>query len=69
MEDRSLFFDHLIEAAFSIPSEGGAKKSKKSAAVPELSKAPKVDTGPKVSELKAKAEAEVRFSNRCQKML
>lgn len=57
-EDRSLFFDHLIEAAFSIPSEGGAKKSKKSAAVPELSKAPKVDTGPKVSELKAKAEAE-----------
>ncbi|CAH1443962.1 unnamed protein product [Lactuca virosa] len=37
MEDRSLFFDHLIEAAFSIPSEGGAKKSKKSVAVPELS--------------------------------
>ncbi|KAI3700618.1 hypothetical protein L2E82_45254 [Cichorium intybus] len=58
MEDRRLFFDRLIEAAFSIPSEGRAKKSEKSAAVPELSKAPKVDTGPKVSELKAKAEAE-----------
>lgn len=58
LEDRSMFFDRLIEAALSILSEGAAKKSQKSAPVPELSKAPKVDTGPKVSELKAKAEAE-----------
>nr|XP_043627674.1 ATPase family AAA domain-containing protein At1g05910 [Erigeron canadensis] len=58
MEDRSMFFDRLIEAVLSIPSEGAAKKSQKSVAVPELSKAPKVDTGPKVSELIAKAEAE-----------
>ncbi|KAM0001852.1 putative chromatin remodeler Bromodomain family [Helianthus debilis subsp. tardiflorus] len=58
MEDRSMFFDRLIEAALSISSEGPKSKSQKSAAVPELSKAPKVDTGPKVSELKAKAEAE-----------
>lgn len=58
MEDRSMFFDYLIEAALSIPSEGAAKKSQKSAAVHELSKAPKVDTGPKISELKAKAEAQ-----------
>lgn len=53
-----MFFDRLIEAALSIPSEGAAKKFHKSPAVPELSKAPKVDTSPKVSELKAKAEAE-----------
>ncbi|KAJ0609868.1 putative chromatin remodeler Bromodomain family [Helianthus annuus] len=58
MEDRSMFFDRLIEAALSISSEGPKSKSQKAAAVPELSKAPKVDTGPKVSDLKAKAEAE-----------
>ncbi|XP_071732509.1 ATPase family AAA domain-containing protein At1g05910 [Rutidosis leptorrhynchoides] len=58
MEDRSIFFDHLIKAVLSIPSEGAAKKFQKSATVPELSKAPKIDTGPKISELKAKAEAE-----------
>ncbi|GKB60995.1 ATPase family AAA domain-containing protein-like protein isoform X2, partial [Tanacetum coccineum] len=58
MEDKGMFFDRLIEAVLSIPSEGAAKKSQKSAAVSELSKAPKVDTGPKISELKAKAEAE-----------
>ncbi|KAJ9547274.1 hypothetical protein OSB04_019817 [Centaurea solstitialis] len=58
LEDRSMFFNRLIEVALSIPSEGAAKKSQKSPAVPELSKAPKVDAGPKVSELKAKAEAE-----------
>ncbi|KAL8196047.1 hypothetical protein R6Q57_025047 [Mikania cordata] len=58
LEDRSKFFDSLIEAALSISSESTASKSQKSAAVPELSKAPKIDIGPKVSELKAKAEAE-----------
>lgn len=58
VEDRSTFFDRLIEAVLSIPSEVAAKKSQKSSSAPELSKAPKVDTGPKISELKAKAEAE-----------
>ncbi|KAD4178172.1 hypothetical protein E3N88_26763 [Mikania micrantha] len=58
LEDRSKFFDSLIDAALSISSESTASKSQKSAAVPELSKAPKIDIGPKVSELKAKAEAE-----------
>nr|XP_023883976.1 ATPase family AAA domain-containing protein At1g05910-like isoform X1 [Quercus suber] len=57
-EDRSLFFDRLIEAALSVLSEGTAKKSPKSASLTELPKAPKVASGPKVSELKAKVEAE-----------
>ena len=55
-EDKSLFFDHLIKAAL---SEGMTKKSPKSASqLPELPKAPKLPIGPKVSELKAKIEAE-----------
>lgn len=53
-EDRSLFFDRLIEAAMSIQMEN----SDISTSVPELPKAPKVDNSPKASELKAKAEAE-----------
>lgn len=57
-EDRSIFFDRLIEAALSIPSDSKTKKSQKSASLLELPKAPKVATGPKASELKAKAEAE-----------
>ena len=57
-EDRSLFFDRLIEAALSVLSEGTAKKSPKSASLTELPKAPKVASGPKVSELKARVEAE-----------
>ncbi|XP_071687101.1 ATPase family AAA domain-containing protein At1g05910-like [Rutidosis leptorrhynchoides] len=58
MEDRSTFFDRLIEAVLSIPSEGASKKSQKASTIHELGKAPKIDTGPKISELKAKAEAE-----------
>lgn len=57
-EDRSLFFDRLIEAALSIMLEGTTKRSQESVSVPELPKAPKVESGPKVSELRAKVEAE-----------
>ncbi|KAK6930581.1 AAA ATPase, AAA+ lid domain [Dillenia turbinata] len=57
-EDRSLFFDRLIQAALSISSESMSKKSHELEHLPELPKAPKVATGPKVSELKAQVEAE-----------
>ncbi|KAJ8551138.1 hypothetical protein K7X08_000508 [Anisodus acutangulus] len=57
-EDRSLFFDRLIEASLSIQVEATTKKSGKLDSLPELPKAPKVSAGPKASELKAKAEAE-----------
>ncbi|XP_042032090.1 ATPase family AAA domain-containing protein At1g05910-like [Salvia splendens] len=56
-EDRSLFFDHLIEAALSIQTES-VTTSATSKGLPELPKAPKVATGPKISELRAKAEAQ-----------
>ncbi|CAH9105164.1 unnamed protein product [Cuscuta epithymum] len=55
-EDRSMFFDCLIESALSIQFDSGV--SDKSDSLPELPKAPKVDTGPKASELKSKAEAQ-----------
>ncbi|XP_077212012.1 ATPase family AAA domain-containing protein At1g05910-like isoform X2 [Tasmannia lanceolata] len=57
-EDRLLFFEHLVEAVFSIPSEGVTSQPKEPMTLPELPKAPKPMTGPKASELKAKAEAE-----------
>lgn len=57
-EDRSMFFDRLVEVVLSIQSEGLRKKSEKTVSLSELPKAPKIDTGPKASELKAKAEAE-----------
>lgn len=57
-EDRSLFFDSLMEAAMSVVLERVTKKSQESVSVPELPKAPKVASGPKASELKAKVEAE-----------
>ncbi|XP_062107799.1 ATPase family AAA domain-containing protein At1g05910 isoform X2 [Humulus lupulus] len=57
-EDRILFYDHLIEAALSVLLEGMAKKSQDLSSAPELPKAPKVVSGPKISELKAKIEAE-----------
>lgn len=57
-EDRSMFFGRLIEAALSVQSEGMKEKSQKLLSLPELPKAPKVATGPKASELKARAEAE-----------
>lgn len=57
-EDRALFFDRLIEAALSVLLENVMTKSARSEGLPELPKAPKVATGPKVSELRAKAEAQ-----------
>lgn len=57
-EDRSLFFDRLISAALSIQSEDITKTSSRLESLPELPKAPKVASGPKVSELKAKAETQ-----------
>lgn len=57
-EDRTLFFDRLIEAAMSVLLEGISKKSQDTRCHSELPKAPKLVSGPKVSELKAKVEAE-----------
>lgn len=57
-KDRTLFFNVLIEAAMSILLEGINKKSQDTGCLPELPKAPKLASGPKVSELKAKVEAE-----------
>ncbi|XP_010268288.1 PREDICTED: ATPase family AAA domain-containing protein At1g05910 isoform X2 [Nelumbo nucifera] len=57
-DDRHIFIEHLVEAAFSIPSEATISKSQESTPLPELPKAPKITSGPKASELKAKAEAE-----------
>lgn len=57
-EDKSMFFDRLIEVALSIQSEEMRRKSEKLDSLVELPKAPKVDIQPKASELKAKAEAE-----------
>lgn len=57
-KDRTLFFNVLIEAAMSILLEGINKKSQDAGCLPELPKAPKLASGPKVSELKAKVEAE-----------
>ncbi|WCJ41376.1 ATPase family AAA domain-containing protein At1g05910 [Euphorbia peplus] len=55
-EDRSLFFERLIEAALSVFLEGMSKSQEST--LPELPKAPKVESGPKASELKARIEAE-----------
>uniref|UniRef100_A0A1J3CWL2 ATPase family AAA domain-containing protein n=1 Tax=Noccaea caerulescens TaxID=107243 RepID=A0A1J3CWL2_NOCCA len=56
-EDRSMFFDRLIEAALSVIS-GLNVKTDGSESLPELPKVPKAPTGPKPAELKAKVEAE-----------
>ncbi|KAL8059845.1 hypothetical protein ABFX02_03G113400 [Erythranthe guttata] len=68
-EDRSLFFDRLIEAALSVQSELRVKDSARPAGLPELPKAPKVATGPKVSELRAKAEAQAHALRRLRMCL
>ncbi|CAA0170367.1 unnamed protein product [Arabidopsis thaliana] len=56
-EDRSLFFDCLIEAALSVIS-GLNGKPDGPQPLPELPKVPKEPTGPKPAEVKAKVEAE-----------
>ncbi|XP_038679686.1 ATPase family AAA domain-containing protein At1g05910-like isoform X2 [Tripterygium wilfordii] len=58
IEDRSLFFDRLIEAALSVSLESVTKRSQDVQSPHELPKAPKVASGPKASELKTKVEAE-----------
>ncbi|GAB2261527.1 hypothetical protein Droror1_Dr00002524 [Drosera rotundifolia] len=58
IEERSLFFQRLIESAMSVVLEDTTRKSEQSVQPHELHKAPKVANGPKVSELKAKIEAE-----------
>ncbi|KAK4854921.1 hypothetical protein QYF36_002497 [Acer negundo] len=57
-EDRSLFFDRLIQAALSVVVDGMSKNPRESVVLPELPKVAKVASGPKASELKAKVEAE-----------
>ncbi|KAK2435723.1 cell division cycle protein [Trifolium repens] len=57
-EDRTSFFDRLIEAAMSILLERISKKSQDTGRLSELPRAPKLASGPKASELKAKVEAE-----------
>ncbi|KAG0486772.1 hypothetical protein HPP92_008867 [Vanilla planifolia] len=57
-EDRYRFVEQIIETVLSIPMERSSIKNKESDSLPELPKAPKEVSGPKVSELRAKAEAE-----------
>ncbi|KAL6576377.1 hypothetical protein OROHE_000158 [Orobanche hederae] len=57
-EDRSLFFDHLIAAAFSVQCKGIAKDSARSQNLSKLPKSPKVASEPKASDLRAKAESQ-----------
>ncbi|KAK8948336.1 ATPase family AAA domain-containing protein [Platanthera guangdongensis] len=58
IEDKSKFVEHIVEAIFSIPKEVSMRKLKEPVCVPELPKAPMEPSGPKTSELRAKAEAE-----------
>ncbi|KAF7824278.1 ATPase family AAA domain-containing protein [Senna tora] len=58
IEDRTSFFNCLVEAALSVLSEGTSKTSQDTGSIPELPKAPKLASGPKASELKATVEAE-----------
>ncbi|KAG0484917.1 hypothetical protein HPP92_008996 [Vanilla planifolia] len=57
-EDRYRFVEQIVETVLSIPMERSSIKNKESDSLPELPKAPKEVSGPKVSELRAKAEAE-----------
>ncbi|KAL6656331.1 hypothetical protein ACP70R_007157 [Stipagrostis hirtigluma subsp. patula] len=57
-EDRLRYFSILFESLLSLQTESSRSKSKKQKSAIDLPKAPKEVVGPKVSELKAKAEAE-----------
>ena len=50
--------EQLIEVVLSIAPEDSANVSKEPESLPELPRLPKEPSGPKVSELRAKAEAE-----------
>ena len=56
-DDRSRYFSILFESLLSLQMEDSRSKSKEKKSI-DLPKAPKKVDGPKVSELKAKAEAE-----------
>ncbi|KAL6845959.1 hypothetical protein ACP4OV_023407 [Aristida adscensionis] len=57
-DDRLRYFNILFESLLSLQTEESRNKSKKQKSAIDLPKAPKEVQGPKVSELKAKAEAE-----------
>ncbi|RCV12477.1 hypothetical protein SEVIR_2G283100v4 [Setaria viridis] len=57
-DDRLRYFNILFESLLSFQTEESRNKSKKQKSAIDLPKAPKEVEGPKISELKAKAEAE-----------
>ncbi|XP_020089348.1 ATPase family AAA domain-containing protein At1g05910 isoform X2 [Ananas comosus] len=57
-DDKSKFFDLFLQAILFLQMEDSTSKSKEPKSLAELPKAPKEVSGPKASELKAKAEAE-----------
>ncbi|PUZ71533.1 hypothetical protein GQ55_2G320100 [Panicum hallii var. hallii] len=57
-DDRLRYFNTLFESLLSFQTEESRNKSKKQKSAIDLPKAPKEVEGPKVSELKARAEAE-----------
>lgn len=68
-EDRSRFIDSLFEAAVSLQKEESRSKVKDPKTLKELPKVPKEATGPKPSELKARAEAEQHAMRRLRMCL
>lgn len=58
MDDRRQFVEQLIEVVLSISPEDSAGQSGEPSSLPDLPKVPKEVSGPKASELRAKAEAE-----------
>lgn len=52
------FFEQLVESVFSFQLQESRSNSKEKTSLPELPKAPKEISGPKPSEMRAKAEAE-----------
>ncbi|CAA6668290.1 unnamed protein product [Spirodela intermedia] len=58
MDDRCQFVEQLIEVVLSISPEDSASQSNEPNSLPDLPKVPKEVSGPKASELRAKAEAE-----------
>ncbi|RRT69858.1 hypothetical protein B296_00012787 [Ensete ventricosum] len=57
-DDRSRFLEKLVEDILTLQVDESTSKLKKVTSLPELPKAPQEVSGPKPSELQAKAEAE-----------
>ncbi|CAL9205354.1 unnamed protein product [Musa hybrid cultivar] len=57
-DDRSRFLEKLVEDILTLEVDESTSKLKKGTSLPELPKAPQEVSGPKPSELQAKAEAE-----------